>query len=199
MGWTSYYAWHYLANGSVDRKAECRDYIFGGMNSEWAKKHRLLADCMDGSTYYAAIKDEDTGEVWACVCMTQVHEGEIYIKEMSEGMGPGQRTCPDRILDLLTPTDDEWAIGWRADCRKNNLKKKGFAKLPLGTRAIWTATFGCDAFSAGDKVSLVKSRQSRRGKSPYVWTIVGTRYCLRPRMVDIADLEFSDAAEAKAS
>ena len=72
MGWTSYPVRNWTRSGSVDRKAECRDFIFGGLNSEWARKHRLLADAMDGSTYYAAVRDEDTGDVWACICMTRL-------------------------------------------------------------------------------------------------------------------------------
>jgi hypothetical protein len=38
---------------------------------------------------------------------------------MEESMGPCECDCPEHILDLLTPTDREWALRWRARCRAN--------------------------------------------------------------------------------
>ena len=34
-------------------------------------------------------------------------------------MGPCETDCPASILDLLTPTDKEYALDWRARCRAN--------------------------------------------------------------------------------
>ena len=38
---------------------------------------------------------------------------------LDESMGPCEADCPARILDLLTPTDKEYAREWRAHCRAN--------------------------------------------------------------------------------
>src|SRR3546814_18607482 len=38
---------------------------------------------------------------------------------MEESMGPCEADCPARILDLLTPTDKEYAREWRTRCRAN--------------------------------------------------------------------------------
>ena len=35
-------------------------------------------------------------------------------------MGPCEDDCPARILDMLTPTDNENALDWRSRCRANN-------------------------------------------------------------------------------
>ena len=36
---------------------------------------------------------------------------------LTEHMGPCEAECPAVILDLLTPTDTEYAITWRERCR----------------------------------------------------------------------------------
>src|SRR3546814_12246736 len=40
-------------------------------------------------------------------------------KDMDEYVGPYEDSCPRHILDLLTPTDREHALDWRARCRAN--------------------------------------------------------------------------------
>src|SRR3546814_944011 len=40
-------------------------------------------------------------------------------KDMSENMGPCEADCPAAILELLSPTDHEYALDWRARCRAN--------------------------------------------------------------------------------
>ena len=44
--------------------------------------------------------------------------GHYLIKDLPEGMGPTATFCPERILDLLSPTDNEFALGWREECRE---------------------------------------------------------------------------------
>jgi len=38
-------------------------------------------------------------------------------KDMSENCGPQQDDCPIAILDLLSPTDNKYALDWRTICR----------------------------------------------------------------------------------
>jgi hypothetical protein len=40
---------------------------------------------------------------------------------MIEHMGPFEDGCPERILTLLTPTDDEHALDWRRASRRTSL------------------------------------------------------------------------------
>ena len=106
---------------------------------------RPIAHAVKGSVHYLAIERYApyTGErkVWACVVLTQIdrRKGWFYEKTVDETMGPCERNCPAKILDLLTPTDREWAIEWRNDCRKNLEAKKTrqeVGKLPMGTRFV---------------------------------------------------------------
>ncbi|MGB5083320.1 MAG: hypothetical protein WBO09_01670 [Methylocystis silviterrae] len=76
--------------------------------------------------YYAAVehiyKDIGQRDVWGLVCLVHYNprdrEGYIFgYKDMEESMGPCECECPSSILDLLTPTDNEYAQEWRARCR----------------------------------------------------------------------------------
>jgi hypothetical protein len=51
---------------------------------------------------------------------------------MDETMGPLEARCPERILDLLTPTDNEYANQWRHDCRHYHAKRKKTKTLKEG-------------------------------------------------------------------
>ena len=76
------------------------------------------------SEAYLAVETISTGEVWAGVAIVHMTRGEVTYKEMSEEMGPGLFRCPARILDRLTPTDNEYALEWRAKCRERLSRPK---------------------------------------------------------------------------
>lgn len=93
-------------------------------------------------TCYAAVEriDGDTGErtVWAAVILlhygaTKHDSHDFGYKDMDETMGPNESECPARILDLLTPTDSEYANGWRARCRASIAKRHMAAHLATGS------------------------------------------------------------------
>ena len=88
---------------------------------------RVLASSLVGlRTYSAAVEWLTAGggerEVWGLVCLVRYNprdrEGLVFgYKDMSETMGPCESACPARILDLLTATDNGYALAWRARCR----------------------------------------------------------------------------------
>lgn len=136
MGWTSYNATYYDKRGNIDRKAEC-DTIFNFSNERAESK--VLKSAMRGSVYYAAVwykRQNEPEEVYAAVCLTSVDSKDYYnfaYKDMSEDMGPGCYDCPIGILDLLTPTENEYAMEWRRMCRNKAKNKNTLSKLPIGS------------------------------------------------------------------
>lgn len=135
MGWTSYHATCYK-NGTVDRKAEMDNYFKEEDSTNGEYHFKTLKSAMVGSTYYAAIEktNNNTGvkEVFAIVCLTSVNMDDYYnfsYKDMDESMGPCERKCPMGILNLLTPTDKQWANEWREGCREHQARKNELAKL----------------------------------------------------------------------
>ena len=137
MGWTSYHAEYYNRRGEIDRRAECDERMSGeNEHGKW----EVLQSTMRGSTYYAAIRrtDKETGEshVFGCVCLTSVDMKDYFnfsYKDMEESMGPYNYDCPASILDLLSPTDNEYALNWRQKCREKKSSKNALEKLPVGT------------------------------------------------------------------
>ena len=89
--------------------------------------------------YYAAVEQVRiaTGqrEVWAAICLVRYNprdpEGYIFgYKDMEESMGPCECDCPEPVLDVLTPTDREYAVQWRARCRENIAARRAKAAKP---------------------------------------------------------------------
>lgn len=185
MGWTSYHATHYK-KGKIDRKAECDAYFMEGLNQGY---YDVLKSSMVGSVYYAAVKplkkyggkgenDEriivdipiDEQRVIGVVFLTSTDSKDYFnfsYKEMSEASGPCYYDCPKGILDLLTPTDSEWANNWRTKCREELEKKKNpnsLSKLPEDTVIQVTMPFDTRFYKEGDVVKLTKVKYGKRCK-----------------------------------
>ena len=172
MGWTSYHATHYK-NGKVDRKAECDAYFMEGLNAGY---YDVLKSAMVGRTYYAAVKPlqrynsnneivdipKEEQCVFAAVFLTSTDMKDYWnfsYKNMDESSGPYECDCPKGILDLLTPTDNEYVNNWRKQCYENIVKKKNpnaLNKLPVGTVIKVVMPFDTNYFRSGQEVKLVK-------------------------------------------
>ena len=66
-------------------------------------------------------------------CLTRLDSKEYCnfgYKDMDESCGPYQYDCPVSILNLLSPTEYEYAIEWRKACRENAAKKAAARKDP---------------------------------------------------------------------
>ncbi|MDD7731251.1 MAG: hypothetical protein PT942_03135 [Eubacteriales bacterium] len=128
MGWTSYNA-EFYKNGKVDRKAEM-DNRWTQEESEKYPKLRVLKSSMVGNIYYAAIEISRGGkveQVFATTAITSTNMKDYYnfsYKDLDETMGGCNYDCPVGILNLLTPTDNEYALQWRTECLKQQKKKK---------------------------------------------------------------------------
>lgn len=77
--------------------------------------------------FYAAVKTGD--KVWAFVALidTKKQKGDwtnFAYKDMDETCYPYYFNCPAKILDLLSPTDNESAQKWRKTCREKLAAKK---------------------------------------------------------------------------
>lgn len=139
MGWTSSHAVYYKSDGQVDRKAECDAYFEEGLNRGY---YKVLKSAMVGTVYYAAVKQlsrysskeenkreeipEKDQKIFGVVFLTSVNQKDYYnfsYKNIAENMGPAEDLCPTSILDLLSNTDNEYAIEWRKRCRKNAEKQ----------------------------------------------------------------------------
>ena len=84
----------------------------------------LASSCLRNQVYYAAVEPSTDGvpeSVIGVVCLVRWsprnRDGEHFgYKSITEDMGPNESECPARILDLLGPTDSEYALAWRRRC-----------------------------------------------------------------------------------
>lgn len=118
MGWTTYHR--------PKGESDCEHFqhvLLANTNYE-------IVECATASSvFYAAVRTKTTGEVWALVVLMQRTRGyhNFGYKDLDETAGPGVYDAPAKILDALTPTDNESALEWRQQCR-NNLKKRAEAR-----------------------------------------------------------------------
>jgi hypothetical protein len=131
MGWLSMQS----LGGHAGPRA-CLDHQF--THEDEQLRSRVLRSSIVRRVYYAAIehvRPGETGEVWACVCLIRYNpkarDGFIFAyKDMEESMGPYSYDCPATILDLLTATDNENALAWRAKCRETAVQRRTLAAKP---------------------------------------------------------------------
>jgi hypothetical protein len=116
-------------------------------------------------TVYMAYQEVSTGIVRASVFLISYHkkDHELMYKEISESSGPYEVNCPERILKLLTPTDNETANQWRQQCWNNirlvkEMKKKG---IGAGSVIKFKSEIG---FTNGFKAQVFKLEKGYNGK-----------------------------------
>ena len=102
-------------------------------------RSRVIGSALVGSTIYLAVKydSESLHCVYGAVILTAYNKNrrEFLTKGMSESMVPCSYDCPKRILDMLTPAEDECAKEWRRMCKEHRGKNRADAltKCEIGT------------------------------------------------------------------
>jgi hypothetical protein len=112
----------------------------GTSNKDWFEREFpsiLILDCSTKrNVFYAACSPRtDPETVFALVCLTNWAPNDQFnfgYKDQDEQMGPCDVDCPERILDLLTPTEHENSLAWRASCRKRNAVRAAKPKVKKG-------------------------------------------------------------------
>ena len=210
MGWTGIRATHYKWIGKgynrssvVDRKAECDAYWEEGLNRGHFK---VVKSRMIGSTYYGAIRGlkkcigkNETGEyqytdippaeqeTLAVVFLTSVYMKDYYnfsYKDMDESVGPCYYDCPKSILDILSPTNNEFAKEWRRKCYEKIEKNKNpnsLSKLPEDSVIQVTLPWETKYHKEGDVVKLVKIKWNKRTR----WFVLNTNCYFSKSMMDV--------------
>ena len=179
MGWTGTFV-QCIGNSpnAKERKAELDRLINHGDMQEVKKS------AMVGTTYYAAVRIKETNDIYGLVILTQGQQKgdtygcNFYYKDMTETCLPGYYDCPKGILDLLSPTKNEYALEWRAKCREQLEKKKNgnsISKLPIGTKVVWTRWDGTE-------LTLIKREPYAQFKT-WWWQIEGERKYVQKNLV----------------
>lgn len=124
------------------------DFFVSHGTLRWSNDSPWVYTILDGalvklSEFYAAVEKvhKETGErqVWAAVIMVKMFKEDrsgynICYKDMDETVGPYISNCPERILKLLSPTENEYANSWRKCCWEKIEESKARPKLVPGMK-----------------------------------------------------------------
>lgn len=98
----------------------------------------MLAGVTKGNVFYGVFESRITGKKMAAVMPISRGGGETAVKMQDEEMGPCDTKCPDRLLDMLDETDNDYAKEWRAKCRAYNAKVAQAKSITEGTTIVLT-------------------------------------------------------------
>lgn len=107
------------------REMTAKEFVTQQVFTPGSDKCRLVDISVTGSVAYCAVQiNSDPSVVFALVVKLSRDRGDWNYRDMDEGMGPHYWDCPARILDQLSPTDDQTSLDWRRKCREVLAAKK---------------------------------------------------------------------------
>lgn len=144
MGWTGLHR---------DKGQSDREFFEQEFPNGLTQNGHILECATVGRAFYAAVRDHKDGNVWALIVLKQWGKGyyNFTYKEMSDREGPVEASAPERILNLLSPTDSEYATEWRARCRETAERRAEARKVKPGTKVRFGRAF---TFSNGERADL---------------------------------------------
>ncbi|MDX3911046.1 MAG: hypothetical protein QHC67_14675 [Sphingobium sp.] len=165
--------WLYMNRHHMGGHATAKSYLDAQFTFDWeagedgiAHSARVLASsCPGNRVYYAAVQYRANGEiteVLGIVCLVRWNPKDkdnlhFGYKDLSEKMGPCEDGCPSHILDLLTPTDNEYALDWRRRCRANLQRRSRKIEDGMRIRLAEPVTF-TDGYEDSEFIVVKRGR-----------------------------------------
>jgi len=151
MGWTGYYT-NEPAESVVRRELTGEHF-------------RPIAN--RGAKYWVC-ENSKTGERVAVVVAVQRRNGELLTKVMDESMGPYDHNFPLSFLEMLTPTEYEYAQQWRERVRKHHADKKSKPKLNAGDTVVFATPISFTDGHSHDRLTYLGGFRFRTSGG---WTV----------------------------
>ena len=76
----------------------------------------ILEHSLKKNVIYTETKNKKRNIIYAEVFLYSIKDREISFKGLTEFSGPYNYNCPKKILKMLSPTDDIYALEWRRKC-----------------------------------------------------------------------------------
>ena len=119
---------------------------------------------------YDPLVPENEQHTFGVVFLTSVDSKDYYnfsYKDMDESCGPFSYDCPESILKLLSPTDNEFALNWRKKCREHLQKRKTLKNAPIGTTIEFVFTGSGKSEFEGKTIQFYKHRPAYQFRKPF--------------------------------
>lgn len=128
MGWCSFHL-----------EIPVKDWFINDINKEY---YEVVDFALVHYTHmYAAIKDKKTNTIFCAAYLISWAPNDycnFSYKDMDEFAGPCMYDCPERILKVLSPLDDESdPNGWAREWRKKNQERIDKKKMLRGNMIIY--------------------------------------------------------------
>ena len=164
--------WLFMSRFSMGGHATPKAYLDDQFTGQSHGMKVLASSCLNNRVWYAAaqaIKNGKQGDIVALVCLIRwnpkARSGEHFgYKDMDETVGPCEAECPERILNLLTPTNYPHAIDWRARCRANLALRRRELRDGMRIKLASPLTF-TDGYE-GDEFTVAKIGGKLRFRRP---------------------------------
>jgi hypothetical protein len=123
---------------NISSNIKTKDYVYFDLKRGLNEKYEILAYGQGKRSggyvpVYLAIKNKETGDVFAQITLTSRKNGFISQKDIDESAGPYAYDCPKSVFKLLTPTKSEFAQNWRKEVEKYHAQ----GKLVVGDKIVF--------------------------------------------------------------
>lgn len=133
-------------SGAVDRRAEVVAFVESDAFCDAEGSIRVVRASAVGAVVYVAVRSEtEDGGVGACsalVVRTKLEAGTLLLRVMEEGDEGCDCSCPECVLEALSPTESDRALEWRRRCRRDVSEKRNrrnfLSNLKPGMSFSWT-------------------------------------------------------------
>jgi hypothetical protein len=152
--------WHYFQAPKGERVIDTirREVIGAGVPCE------IVAAAVYLREAYLAIRDNRSGAVSAVMVLIDRGRDEMGLKVIEEEMGPFYYRAPARVLDALTPTDNETAQRWRAACRTAAEMRRALSGDLTGRRvSLWGKVYTIERRESGKRRGWIVTEEGRGG------------------------------------
>ena len=126
-----------------------------------------------GNTWYIAAKHPNE-TVAAFVFLTKIDKGCWGYKDMDETCGPNASEAPKKLIALLTPTDNAYALAWRQRC----LDRKAPKRYAVGAKITLTEAVNFKGYPPQTEFTRIEYHPGK-----FCWQNPLIGYCRLPTSV----------------
>lgn len=126
--------------------------------AEFAQLNGRVLDCkVKNNVAYLLYEFHRKNTALICLLGRSKDYQNFGYKDIGEDCGPYECFCPNSILDKLSPTENEYALKWREECRKQNAKSK--VKILVGYKIEFENEFSFGKYGKAKTFTCIDAKK----------------------------------------